>query len=61
MGFSSDYVSARWTGYLLPEYSEEYTIHLEVDDGARLWIDEDLLVDFLLTPKPGDENYATTA
>jgi hypothetical protein len=35
----------RWTARLVPLYSEKYTLHLSVDDGVRLWIDGQLLLD----------------
>jgi hypothetical protein len=42
---ASDFVSARWTGYILPAYSEVYTFYVDVDDAARLWINDKLLFD----------------
>mmetsp|Transcript_34887 Transcript_34887/g.82189 ORF Transcript_34887/g.82189 Transcript_34887/m.82189 type:complete len:5981 (-) Transcript_34887:63-18005(-) len=39
------YFSARWTGMLKPEYSEVYTFSIAVDDGAKLWINDLLIVD----------------
>lgn len=30
--------SARWTGQIEPKYSEQYTFHTFSNDGARLWI-----------------------
>jgi len=41
----SDYFSARWTGYLVAEYSGEYDIGVSSDDRSRLFIDDSLLVD----------------
>jgi hypothetical protein len=35
---ASDFVSARWTGYIMPDFSETYTFYVDVDDAARLWI-----------------------
>ena len=40
-----DYISIRWSGYILPAFSEVYNFILTVDDGARLWIDGVLLFD----------------
>lgn len=37
--------SARWTGFLQAQYSEKYTLTLASDDGARLWIGSDLVID----------------
>ncbi len=43
--FPSDLFSVRWTGYLLAPRSGQVTIITENDDGARLWIDDKLLID----------------
>jgi len=40
-----DIFSARWTGRILPRYSEEYTFRIRNDDGVRLWIDGRLVID----------------
>jgi hypothetical protein len=40
-----DYFTARWTGEILPQFTEAYTFYLKTDDGARLWIDDKLLID----------------
>jgi len=37
--------SARWTGQLLPKYSETYTFYTKSDDGVRLWVNDRLLID----------------
>lgn len=37
--------STRWTGTITPLYTEQYTIYLIHDDGARVWIDGDLIID----------------
>ena len=42
---AKDYVSARWTGYLLPAFSEVYDFSMTVDDGVRIWVDDVLLLD----------------
>lgn len=34
----------RWTGLLVPRYSERYTLSLEIDDGAALWLGEKMLI-----------------
>jgi hypothetical protein len=43
--FGRDFVSARWHGKLMPPTSELYTIYMTADDGARLWIDHELVID----------------
>jgi len=40
-----DYISVRWTGYLLPAFSETFTIQVTVNDGARVWVDGALIID----------------
>lgn len=37
--------SARWTGRLQSYYSEEYTFTTRSDDGVRLWVDDQLVID----------------
>ena len=37
--------SARWTGQLQPQYSEPYTFVVRTDDGTKLWINGNLVVD----------------
>lgn len=36
--------SIRWTGRVVPRYSEKYTFHVTVDDGALLWVDNRLII-----------------
>ncbi len=38
-------LSIRWTGTLRPNVSGEYEISFTSDDGCRLWLDGDLLID----------------
>jgi glucose/arabinose dehydrogenase len=40
-----DGFSARWTGELIPRYTETYSLAMPVDDGARVWIDNVLVLD----------------
>jgi len=37
--------STRWSGWLLPRHSETYTLTTTTADGARLWINDQLLID----------------
>jgi len=41
----SDYMSVRWSGMFKPELSETYTFYAGVDNGARIYVDGDLVVD----------------
>lgn len=40
-----DSFSARWTGKIQPLYTENYTFYLTSDNGRRLWINGQLLID----------------
>lgn len=40
-----DKFSVRWSGLVMPQYSETYTFYTLTDDGARLWVNGELLVD----------------
>jgi len=46
-GWGASLNSARWTGFVEPEHPEFYTFYVASDDGARLWIGEELLIDAL--------------
>ena len=54
----TDHFSARWTGQIQPRYSETYTFYTTSDDGLRLWINGQLLVDNW-TDHPSTEDSAT--
>jgi hypothetical protein len=40
-----DTFSVRWTGYVQPRFSETYTFTLVSDDGVRLWVDNQLIIE----------------
>ncbi|MDQ3746540.1 MAG: PA14 domain-containing protein, partial [Acidobacteriota bacterium] len=40
-----DNFSVRWAGVVVPRYSETYTFYTTTDDGVRLWVDGQLVVD----------------
>jgi len=40
-----DNCSVRWTGEIVPAFTEPYTFYVNTDDGARLWLDDDLIID----------------
>lgn len=42
--FPKDNFSVRWTGYLKPDKSETYTFDVGSDDGVRLYIDDELII-----------------
>ena len=37
--------TARWTGQILPQHTEPYWFTVRSDDGARLWVNGQLLID----------------
>jgi hypothetical protein len=37
-GFGSDTFSIRWSGWIVPRFTETYTFYTTSDDGARLWV-----------------------
>ncbi len=39
-----DTFSVRWTGQVMPLYTENYTFSTTSDDGVRLWVDDQLIV-----------------
>jgi uncharacterized protein YkwD len=43
-GVGSDNFSVRWTGYVQPRYSESYTFYTTSDDGVRLWVNNQLVI-----------------
>ena len=48
----ADNFSVRWTGEVQPLYSETYTFSATTDDGVRLWIDDQLIIDqFIVQPE----------
>ena len=43
-GEPEDHFSARWTGYFVPRKSGDYRFYTSADDGARLYIGDDLVI-----------------
>lgn len=37
-GMGVDTFSVRWTGYVVPRFSQTYTFYTTTDDGVRLWV-----------------------
>lgn len=42
---SNDNFTVRWLGEILPPFTDTYTFFLTGDDGIRLWINDELLID----------------
>jgi outer membrane protein OmpA-like peptidoglycan-associated protein len=43
-GMPAENFSVRWTGWLVPPASGRYLFHVTVDDGARIWVDDRLII-----------------
>jgi outer membrane protein OmpA-like peptidoglycan-associated protein len=43
-GIPAENFSVRWTGWLVPPVSGRYLLHVSVDDGMRIWLNDRLLV-----------------
>ncbi|MCE9566013.1 MAG: putative Ig domain-containing protein [Planctomycetes bacterium] len=41
----TDHFSARWSGQVQPEYTGKYTFYTQSDDGVRLWVNGQILID----------------
>jgi glucose/arabinose dehydrogenase len=50
----NDNFTIRWSGNIEPFFSEEYTFFTTTDDGVRLWIDNQLVIDKWV-PQPATE------
>jgi RHS repeat-associated protein len=44
-GIPGYWFSARWEGQVVPRYSQTYTFYTQSDDGVRLWVNGQLLID----------------
>jgi hypothetical protein len=44
-GLPADQFSVRWTGTIMPKASETYTFFATSDDGVRIWLDDQLILD----------------
>ena len=44
-GMGADTFSVRWTGQIEPRYNETYTFRTQSDDGVRLWVNNQLVID----------------
>ena len=44
-GIRADTFSVRWSGSVVPRYSQTYTFATTSDDGVQLWVDGRLVID----------------
>ncbi len=42
---NSGYYTVRWTGQIRPQYSETYFFDASTDDGVKLWVNDQLIID----------------
>lgn len=56
----ADKFSARWTGQVAARYSETYNFHVVGDDGVRLWVDGQLIVNAWLDQGPTEHSGSIT-
>jgi glucose/arabinose dehydrogenase len=56
-----DTFSARWTGLVKADFDETYTFYTKVDDGVRLWVGGQKLIDKWVTTGTNKEYSATIA
>ncbi len=42
---SNGHYTVRWTGQVQPQFSEQYFFDVQSDDGCRLWINDQLVID----------------
>ncbi len=43
-GISAETYSVRWEGEILPEFSQNYTFRTTTDDGVRLWVNDQQII-----------------
>ncbi|MEO6182848.1 MAG: PA14 domain-containing protein, partial [Verrucomicrobiota bacterium] len=55
---NSDEFSVRWTGELQAQFTETYSLYVESDDGVRVWLNEQLVINDWLD-SPTNESSAT--
>ncbi len=57
-GIGANTFSVRWTGRILPAYTETYTFYTTSDDGIRLWVDDVLVIDHWTDHSPTEASGA---
>ena len=53
---SADDFTVLWTGAVQPQFEETYTFYTRTDDGVRLWVDGQLVVDAWVDQAPTEWN-----
>ncbi|MFN7117241.1 MAG: PQQ-dependent sugar dehydrogenase [Saprospiraceae bacterium] len=57
-GIRPDYFAVRWTGKIMPPLTGTYTFHTITDDGVRLWVNNQLIINQWI-PQPETEHRGT--
>jgi alpha-tubulin suppressor-like RCC1 family protein/chitodextrinase len=57
----ADNFSVRWQGFIQPRYNEAYTLVASTDDGVRVWLDGQLVIDAWVPRVVTDSRYTFTA
>ena len=52
--------SIRWTGFVTPQFSQTYTFYTTTDDGVRLWVNNQPIIDYWI-PQAAIERSGTIA
>lgn len=52
--------SIRWTGFVTPQFTQTYTFYTVTDDGVRLWVNNQLIIDYWI-PQAAIERSGTIA
>ncbi len=60
-GIPATYWSARWIGELLTPTTATYTLFAKTDDGVRIWLDDQLVVDSWAARSAADSTYVFAA
>lgn len=53
---NSDYFTVRWSGELLPLVSDTYYFHAVADDGVRVWMGDQLILDRWSNPESSESS-----
>ena len=59
-GMGNSSFSIRWTGFVEAEFSQTYTFYTLTDDGVRLWVNGQLLIDRWVNQGPTEYNGSIT-
>ncbi len=51
---NNGYYCVRWTGQIEPQFSETYYFVATTDDGVKLWVNNQLIIDFWFAKSPSD-------